>query len=322
MYHALCYAFEVDSDRKFRVGVARNGGSAVRDRRNRHYRNRIRESRVACAREGQTFLDRRGAARGGVLCSAGEVCARAIRTSVFYVAFWVFDFRYFGKEGIPIMKKLICTLLALTLLCGAALAETVYVTVSDDQGEFRLACAATEVSDVDGDGALTVYDALYCAHEQYYEGGAAGGFGAVDEGYGPSLTKLWGIDNGGSYGYYVGNNSCMNLAEPVEEGIHVQAYAYRDLENWSDAFTYFQEGEDGTLTLVMQGYDADWNVVETPLAGAKITLNSADTGLVTDENGRVTPEIPEAPGVYIISATYDDAVIVPPIYSLTVSAVE
>ena len=217
------------------------------------------------------------------------------------------------------MKKFICMLLALTLLCGAALADTVFVTITDGDGEFCLAHTATELTDADGDGELTVYDALYCAHEQYYEGGAAAGFAAEDDGYGPSLTKLWGIDNGGSFGYYVNNNSCMNLAEPVEDGIHVQAYAYQDLENWSDTFSYFRDDGELGLTLLMQGHDADWNVVESPVAGAKITLNGEDTGLTTDENGNVTLEAPAEPGVYTVSATYDEAVLVPPIYVINIA---
>lgn len=216
------------------------------------------------------------------------------------------------------MKKFICMLLALTLLCGAALADTVFVTITDGDGEFCLAHTATELTDVDGDGELTVYDALYCAHEQYYEGGAAAGFAAETTDYGISLTKLWGIDNGGSFGYYVNNNSCQSLSDPVEDGIHVQAYAFRDLENWSDTYSYFQEGENGALTLVMQGHDADWNVVENPVSGAKITIDGEATDLVTDENGSVTVSITE-PGVHIVSATYDEAVLVPPIYVINIA---
>lgn len=216
------------------------------------------------------------------------------------------------------MKKLVCTLLALALLCGAALADTVYVTITDGNGEFRLAHAATEVSDVDGDGELTVYDALYCAHEQYYEGGAAAGFAAETTDYGISLTKLWGIDNGGSFGYYVNDNACQNLADLAGDGSHVQAYAFRDLENWSDTFSYFQQGEGDALTLIMQGHDADWNVVETPVAGAKITIDGQATDLVTDESGSATVSIAE-PGTHIVSATYDGAVLVPPILVINVA---
>ena len=223
------------------------------------------------------------------------------------------------------MKKFLCTLLALALLCGAALAEVAYVTVTNGQGEFCLAQEPIEVSDMDGDGVLTVYDALYCAHESKYEGGAEAGFGAEDMGYGPSLTKLWGEDNGGSYGYYVNNAGCDSLANPIEEGVHVQAYAYQDLENWSDQFTFFEVAEENgtalTLTLNGIGFDADWNEVVSPVAGAAITVDGADTGLVTDENGRVTLDISES-GAHIISATSADAVLVPPVLAIGQESVE
>ena len=223
------------------------------------------------------------------------------------------------------MKKFLCTLLALALICGAAFAEVVNVTITNGQGEFCLACEPIEVSDVDGDGALTVYDALYCAHESKYEGGAAAGFGAEDQGYGPSLTKLWGEENGGSYGYYVNNSGCDSLATPIDEGVHVQAYAYQDLESWSDQFSFFEiteaNGDALTLTLSGIGFDADWNEVVSPIAGAVITVDGADSGLVTDENGSVTLTISED-GAHIISATAADAVLVPPVLAIGRDTVE
>lgn len=221
------------------------------------------------------------------------------------------------------MKKLICTLLTLTLICTFALAETAYVTISDGEGNLCLASAATEVTDADGDGALTISDALYCAHEQYFDGGAAAGYTAESTDYGLSLTKLWGIDNGGAYGYYLNNASCLSLADPISDGDRVQAYAYRDLENWSDTFSYFRSNDDDSLTLIMQGHDADWNVVESPIAGAQVTINGADAGIVTDENGSfsIPAERISEPGDYVISATYDDAVLVPPVLVIS-TAVE
>lgn len=221
------------------------------------------------------------------------------------------------------MKKLICTLLTLTLICTFALAETAYVTISDSDGNLCLACAATEVTDSDGDGALTISDALYCAHEQYFEGGAAAGYVAESTDYGLSLTKLWGIDNGGAFGYYLNDASCLSLADPISDGARVQAYAYRDLETWSDTFSYFRSNDDGSLTLIMQGHDADWNVVETPVVGAQITIDGADAGIVTDENGTfaVPDEQISKPGDHVISATYDGAVLVPPVFVIS-TAVE
>ena len=220
------------------------------------------------------------------------------------------------------MKKLICTLIALALICAAALAEPVYVTITNGQGEFCLAHAEIEVTDVDGDEVLTVYDALCCAHEAAYPGGAAAGFGAEDQGYGPSLTKLWGEENGGSYGYYVNNAGCDSLANPIEAGAHVQAYAYQDLESWSDQFSYFEGGEiaDGTVTLTLNalGFDADWNPVSAPVAGAAIIIDGANSGLVTDENGQVTITLSDEIGEHLVTATAANSILVPPVFSYTV----
>ena len=92
--------------------------------------------------------------------------------------------------------------------------------------------------------------------------------------------------------------------------------------NITDVKIRLVTGDGGKLTLILQGHDADWNVVETPISGAKITLNGADTGLVTGDDGSVVLETPAEPGNYIVSATYDGAVIVPPIYAFTVPAAE
>lgn len=221
------------------------------------------------------------------------------------------------------MKKITTILIILALVCGAALAETINVTVTNNQGKICLAWAPVEVTDIDGDGALTLYDALYCAHETYYDGGAEAGFAAEDQGYGPSLTKLWGEDNGGSFGYCFNNAPAMSLADPISSDGHVHAYAYQDLETWSDQFSYFQFTDRTALrlTLSVLGFDAEWNTVSSPLAGAAITLDGEDTGLVTDEEGVV--DISELnlsePGDHIISAVYGDVVLVPPVFKITVT---
>ena len=208
------------------------------------------------------------------------------------------------------MKKMLCTLLALLLVCGGAMAETVFVTISDGQGNVAMAHAPIETSDADGDGAVTVYDALY----------AAG-----DLGYGLSLTKLWGEENGGSYGYYVNNASAYSLTDPVSDGDALRAFVYTDLEAWSDLYCYFDDetaacavGEGVALSLSVQSYDADWNPVVAPMAGATVTVDGADTQLVTDAEGNVQLSF-DAPGEYLVSARSDDAVLVPPVCVVTVS---
>ena len=75
-------------------------------------------------------------------------------------------------------------------------------------GGLELANSEVTVTDIDGDGALTINDALCAAHESYFKGGAAAGYASEMSDYGLMLTKLWGIENGGSYGYYVHETVC------------------------------------------------------------------------------------------------------------------
>lgn len=49
-------------------------------------------------------------------------------------------------------------------------------------------------------------------------------------------NKLWGTENGGSYGYYVNNVSTWSLTDPVDEGDYVNAFVYTDLTTWFDTY--------------------------------------------------------------------------------------
>ena len=59
------------------------------------------------------------------------------------------------------MKKLACMVLAAILICTFAMAETVFVTISNDQGELVVAAEPFDVSDADGDGVVSISDALF-----------------------------------------------------------------------------------------------------------------------------------------------------------------
>ena len=79
------------------------------------------------------------------------------------------------------MKKALSIVLALLMLLAmipASLAQetapVVYVTIAD-QG-LKLVQRPIVLHDTDNDGVLTIADALYLAHEEGYEGGAAAGF--------------------------------------------------------------------------------------------------------------------------------------------------
>jgi len=220
------------------------------------------------------------------------------------------------------MKKIIFAVFSLAMVFMLSVSifagVNVYVTVSDGSGDVDLAAKAVEVKDIDGDGSLTLDDAIYCAHEQYYEGGAEAGYKSYLGQYGLALEKLWGVNNGGSYGYYLNNASAMSLGDPVKDGDYISAFAYSDLTAWSDSYSWFdahhtevKAGEKLTLKLSSAGYDEAFNPIVLPVSGAVITVDGGKTEYVTDENGSVTIEL--SAGDHLISAVSDTVTLVPPV---------
>lgn len=226
------------------------------------------------------------------------------------------------------MKKILSTLLALAMLVSlAAFAEeapTVYVSISDDTGTLTLAYAPVALLDKDGDGALTICDALMETHAAYYPDGAAG-FLAEASQWGLSMYRLWGVENGGSYGYCVNDASAMSLVDPIQPGDHIKAYAFTDLTNYSDTYAYFTApvaaaavNSEVALTLSASGYDANWAPITLPAMGAVLTVNGEKTEITTDENGNAVLKF-TAPGVYTLSAVSETMTLVPPVCIVTVT---
>lgn len=181
------------------------------------------------------------------------------------------------------------------------------------------------VADVDKDGVLSISDALYAAHEAKFTGGAAAGYAASVTEYGLSLDKLWGVANGGSYGYYLNNVSAWSLADAVKDGDYVNAFVYTDLSSFSDTYCYFdvntvtaEAGKEITLTLYAAGYDTNYNPVRLAVEGAEITLNGQKTGVKTDGNGKAVITVP-AEGSYIISAVSSVQTLVAPVLKATIT---
>jgi len=229
------------------------------------------------------------------------------------------------------MKKTLTILLTLIMILGTTCLAVsadegvkVRVSIADGSGKLVVAYKQIEVTDTDADGALTISDALYAAHEKFYADGAEG-YGTFMSDYGLSLGKLWGEENGGSYGYYVNNASAWSLADPVSEGDHVYAFVYTDLTYWSDTYSWFEKasvkadaGEEITLTLKSAGYDAEWNPVEVVVEGAEITVDGEGTGIFTDENGQATIVIEDS-GKAVISAVSDTMTLVPAVCVANIS---
>lgn len=225
------------------------------------------------------------------------------------------------------MKKLIAlllvvlTVLSVSVLFAAAGENDVKVTVTiaDNEGKLALAAKEVTVTDIDKDEKLTVNDALYAAHEQYYTGGAAAGYATGTTQYGLSLTKLWGIADGYNYGYMVNDASAWSMTDPVKEGDYVAAYCFTDNKTFADKYSYFTERKitapasgEVTLTLKKNDFDKDWNPVTLAVAGAQITVDGTPVGVFTDVNGQATVTL-SGEGEHQISAVATNQVIVPPV---------
>lgn len=225
------------------------------------------------------------------------------------------------------MKKLFSLLCALLMLLSFAVADeevpVAFVSISDDTGALVLVYAPVALTDADGDGALTICDVLLTAHASYHPDGMDA-FAAVDSEWGKSLMKLWGVENGGSYGYYLNDASAMSLADPVAPGDHVKAFVYTDLTAYSDTYTFFTApvaaaavNAEVALTLNAAGFDENWSPVTLPVANATLTVNGESTEIVTDENGCAVLTFAEA-GEYIVSAVSESMTLVPPVCIVTV----
>ncbi len=222
------------------------------------------------------------------------------------------------------MKKIfasILSVLAVSAVCGtsafAAEEENVFVSIADANGDLVLAVQSITVTDADGDGTLTINDALYAAHALYYDGGAKG-YASAETEYGRSITKLWGAEQGSGYGYYINHKSALSLDDPISHDAVIDAFVFTDTTGFSDTYCYFNaEGisvtkdTEITLTLNADTYDENWNPIVVPVEGATITIDGERTEWVTDAQGMARIKL-EKEGEVIISAVSDTQTLVPP----------
>lgn len=229
------------------------------------------------------------------------------------------------------MKKTLAMAAALLISCSAvsmsvfsvsaADETTVYVTISDDKKELVLNQEPVKVTDIDSDGKLTINDALYIAHENKFDGGAAAGYKSSVGQWGLGLDKLWGVENGGSYGYAVDDKMSNGLADEIKNDDQIVAYVYPDPKDYNYYYSFFDKkndedkdtGSEVSLTLSYISYNENYEAVTKPVEGAKISVNGKDTGLVTDAEGKVTLTLTD-PGKNVISAESTSVNLVPPTY--------
>ncbi|MBR5089176.1 MAG: hypothetical protein IK093_07095, partial [Ruminiclostridium sp.] len=185
------------------------------------------------------------------------------------------------------MKKLVAAAAAIAAISAfsvSAFADA-YVTIADETGKLVVGLMPVELNDQDGDGNITVNDVLISAHDEYYadgNGSAEESYATEESDYGPMITKLWGVENGGSYGYYVNNVLASGLNDPIKDNDHLYAFIYTDTTNYSDTYSYFAEpiyayegiSTDTTpaieLHLNAAGFDENWAPITTNVEGAKI----------------------------------------------------
>ncbi len=227
------------------------------------------------------------------------------------------------------MKKNLTAILTAAVVAGAftvtasadEASAKVFVTISD--GTLKLAQEEIIAKDLNNDGKINIDEALFAAHEEMYQGDAAG-YESYESEYGLSLGTLWGNDCG-SYGYYLNNASAMSLDDEVKDGDYINAFCYTDLTSWSDTYCFFDthnaEGNEFSLTLSAAGWDESYNPITIPVEGAVITIDGEKTDFVTDAEGKVTVTIDEA-GSYVISAVSDTQILVPPVCVATAAEAE
>ena len=202
--------------------------------------------------------------------------------------------------------KLASLLLVLVMVLGVALcgcgakdtdpANAVFVTLTN-AGELGTAKDGTFIAaravEVPAEGS-TVGDVIIALHKNFCKDGEAG-FATQKTDYGLSITKLWGVENGGAYGYYLNSNMCMSLDDPVKAGDRLDVFIYKDTAAYSDALLYLDakaEGTTVTATVNALGFDANYNLVAKALEGTKIYYVNGkklvDTKAVTNAEGVAT----------------------------------
>lgn len=214
----------------------------------------------------------------------------------------------------------------------------VYVTIAsggiivEDKNGGYVAQAPVTVTDRNADGMLTVDEALYVTHEEYYNGGAEAGYSSYTGMFGLAIARLWGNgteDTPASTGYYLNNAGCWSLADVVSEGDYITAFNYYDESGWSDKYAFFTDnkvtvnsGSSVTLTLKYNGYDAEWNPVTLPVEGANVVFLGNDDSevLTTNADGQVTIEFPvsDENKTYYVMAYAEDNSIVPTVCKIDV----
>lgn len=194
----------------------------------------------------------------------------------------------------------------------------VYVSIADADGRTALTNQEIPLRDADGDGAITVHDAMLAAHDAQFDGGAEAGYASKQEEDGRIATMLWG-ETDGSFGIYVNHAPVSDLLAPVQSGDLLYAFVCGDpadvLYCHFDV-SHASVGGEETLTLALTARTSGEE--EQPVADAVIQIDGKDTAFRTDSEGKVTLQF-DGSGSCIVSARKEGLTLVPPVCAVSVS---
>lgn len=210
--------------------------------------------------------------------------------------------------------------------------KDVYVTITNageicyDKDQNPVIVRKINVSDKNSNGSIDIDDAFITIHE---EAGFSDGYATSEADWGLSISKLWGVENGGAYGYYVNNEIANGLMQTLENNDYLSAYVYKDASSYSDVYTYFNKEtvdlkyDNTTLDFELSAYTFDpvnYTPVILPVTDATITtLEDESITAKPDENGKVSLTF-EAGKTYTVVARNDEKNYVPAFCKVTVEA--
>lgn len=221
---------------------------------------------------------------------------------------------------------------------------TVTIRINKESGKPGQSCSVKATSDLAAkagfskpeayQGTVTFLDAMVALHQQMYGDDftkdpskylVLGGY--------DNITRIFGEDNS-NLSYLINNKfptdlagnmtTCSNSAVKDHDVLNI--FFYGDIKNYSDTYLYFADSQikqketgEVSLTLMKNGYDANWNLVSTPFEGGKVVLTDSEGKQVaegtTDKDGVVTftiaeagsyrADVTEAPLDYFVSAHAD-----------------
>jgi len=180
------------------------------------------------------------------------------------------------------------------------------------------------VYDTNDNDYIDVDDVLRTAHD---EAGFSDGYATVNGQWGKAVSKLWGVENGGSYGYAINDEFADSLDDKVNNGDYICAYVFKDTESYTDTYTYFDKTElnlkyyNPTANLKLNKFFFNYESSKTesaPVTVANITtLEDSSIKGTIDNEGNVS--ITLKPGnTYTVVARNDESNYIPAFCKVTV----